>query len=213
MVAQTAAKNIRVRFPPSPTGIPHIGNTRTALFNYLFAKHHKGTFILRIEDTDRARLVPEAEEAIKEILNWLDMKPYEFYKQSERLALYQKATEELLERGLARKDEGAVRFIIPKGQTVSWTDAIGNKDISFNTNDIEDFVILKSDGFPTYHLANVIDDHAMKISHVIRGDEWISSVPKHILLYKAFGWEHPVFAHLPVILGPDKGKLSKRHGA
>src|SRR3990167_3402535 len=214
------ADNIRVRFPPSPTGIPHIGNTRTALFNYLFAKHHKGAFILRIEDTDRARLVPGAEEKIKEILKWLGLTWDEFYKQSERLPLYKEAVEELLKKGLARKDEGAVRFIIPKGlpagrqgETVSWKDGVGDKEISFKSDDLEDFVILKSDGFPTYHLANVVDDHDMKISHVIRGDEWISSVPKHILLYKAFGWEHPAFVHLPVIVGPDKAKLSKRHGA
>jgi len=214
------ADNIRVRFPPSPTGIPHIGNTRTALFNYLFAKHHKGAFILRIEDTDRARLVPGAEEKIKEILKWLGLTWDEFYKQSERLPLYKEAVEELLKKGLARKDEGAVRFIIPKGlpagrqgETVSWKDGVGDKEISFKSEDLEDFVILKSDGFPTYHLANVVDDHDMKISHVIRGDEWISSVPKHILLYKAFGWEHPAFVHLPVIVGSDKAKLSKRHGA
>src|SRR3989344_890086 len=214
------ADNIRVRFPPSPTGIPHIGNTRTALFNYLFAKHHKGAFILRIEDTDRALLVEGAEEKIKEILEWLGLSWDEFSKQSERLVLYKEATEELLKKGLARKDEGAVRFIIPKGlpagrqgETVSWKDGVGDKEISFKSEDLEDFVILKSDGFPTYHLANVVDDHDMKISHVIRGDEWISSVPKHILLYKAVGWEHPAFVHLPVIVGSDKAKLSKRHGA
>lgn len=206
-------QNVRVRIAPSPTGIPHIGNTRTALFNFLFARHHKGNFILRIEDTDQARIVPGAEEAIKEILTWLGLTPDEFYRQSERLDLYKKAVEELLKKGLARKDEGAVRFIVQKGKTVSWNDKVGDKHISFQTDDIEDFVILKSDGFPTYHLANVVDDHEMKISHVMRGDEWISSTPKHILLYEAFGWEPPVFAHLPVILGPDKTKLSKRHGA
>jgi glutamyl-tRNA synthetase len=204
---------IRVRFPPSPTGIPHLGNTRTALYNYLFAKHNNGKFILRIEDTDRTRLVPHAESAIKEILTWLGLFWDEFYKQSERLRLYQEASNELLEKGLARKDDEAVRFIVPKGRIITWEDAIGNKKISFKSDDIEDFVILKSDGYPTYHLANVFDDHKMKISHVIRGDEWISSTPKHILLYESFGWKHPVFAHLPVILGSDRTKLSKRHGA
>lgn len=204
---------IRVRFPPSPTGIPHIGNTRTALFNYLFAKHNNGVFILRIEDTDRARLVAGAEDAIKEILNWLGLAWDEFYKQSQRLDLYKKKVGELLQKGLARQDEGAIRFIIPKGKTVSWEDAVGKKIISFQSSDIEDFVILKSDEFPTYHLANVVDDHDMQISHVIRGDEWISSTPKHIMLYEAFGWKPPIFAHLPVILGPDKTKLSKRHEA
>lgn len=204
---------IRVRFPPSPTGIPHIGNTRTAFFNYLFARHNKGVFVLRIEDTDQARLVPQAEEAIKEILTWLGMSWDEFYKQSERLSLYQKRAEELLKKNLAKKDEGAIRFIVPKGKTVGWVDSVGNKTLSFQSSDVEDFIILKSDGFPTYHLANVVDDHDMKISHVIRGDEWISSTPKHILLYEAFGWKRPAFVHLPVILGPDRQKLSKRHGA
>ena len=130
--------NVRVRIAPSPTGIPHIGNTRTALFNYVFAKRYKGDFILRIEDTDRARLIPGAEEAIKEILTWLGLTPDEFYRQSERLDLYKKTTDELLKKGLARKDEGAVRFIIPKdlpagrqGKTITWQDAIGNKTITF----------------------------------------------------------------------------------
>lgn len=206
-------KKVRVRFPPSPTGIPHIGNTRTAFFNYLFSRHNNGDFILRIEDTDQARLVTGSEEAIFEILKWLGITYDEKYKQSERLDIYRKHTEELLLKELAYQDEGAVRFKIPKGKIVEWKDAVGEKEISFKSDDLEDFVILKSDGFPTYHLANVIDDHLMEISHVIRGDEWISSTPKHILLYKAFGWQHPVFCHLPVILGSDHSKLSKRHGA
>lgn len=204
---------VRVRIAPSPTGIPHIGNTRTALFNYLFAKHNKGKFIVRIEDTDQARTVPGAKEAIFEILNWLGISWDEEYTQSERKDIYSSHVDQLLEKKVAYKDEGAVRFRIPQSQEISWTDAIGNKKISFKTDVLEDFVILKSDGFPTYHLANVVDDHLMDISHVIRGDEWISSTPKHILLYKAFGWKLPYFAHLPVILGPDKAKLSKRHGA
>ena len=204
---------VRVRIAPSPTGIPHIGNTRTAFFNYLFAKHNKGKFIVRIEDTDQARIVPGAKEAIFEILEWLGLSWDEKYVQSERKDIYQKHVEILLKKKLAYKDEGAVRFRIPANREISWTDAIGNKKISFKTDILEDFVILKSDGFPTYHLANVVDDYLMKISHVIRGDEWISSTPKHILLYEAFGWESPIFAHLPVILGPDKTKLSKRHGA
>ncbi len=206
-------KKVRVRIAPSPTGIPHIGNTRTALFNYLFAKHNNGEFILRIEDTDQARIVKGAKEAISEILKWLGLLPDETYIQSERLSLYQEKVQFLLKSGLARKDDKAVRFIVPKGKNIEWQDAIGSKNISFKTETIEDFVILKSDGFPTYHLANVVDDCEMKITHVIRGDEWISSTPKHILLYEAFGWELPLFAHLPLILGPDKTKLSKRHGA
>lgn len=204
---------VRVRFPPSPTGIPHIGNTRTALFNYLFARHNKGVFILRIEDTDQKRIVPGAREAIEEILNWLGIAADEVSIQSERLPLYQEASQNLLRHNFARKEEGAIRFIVPKGRSITWEDAVGRKKISFRTDDIEDFIILKSDDFPTYHLANVVDDYEMKITHVIRGDEWISSTPKHILLYEAFGWEPPIFAHLPVILGPDKTKLSKRHGA
>ncbi len=204
---------VKVRIAPSPTGIPHIGNTRTALFNYLFARHSQGKFIVRIEDTDQARIVPGAKEAIFEILNWLGMKWDEEFTQSKRKDIYKEHIEQLLKKGVAYKDEGAVRFKIPQDRTISWEDAIGNKKIAFKTDVIEDFVILKSDGFPTYHLANVVDDHLMDISHVIRGDEWISSTPKHILLYEAFGWSLPIFAHLPVILGPDKTKLSKRHGA
>lgn len=204
---------IRVRIAPSPTGIPHIGNTRTAYFNYLFAKHNKGKFIVRIEDTDQARIIPGAKEAIFEILDWLGLSWDEQYLQSERKDIYKEHVSQLLKKGLAYKDEGAVRFRIPGDREISWTDVVGNKKIAFKTDVIEDFVILKSDGFPTYHLANVVDDHLMDISHVIRGDEWISSTPKHILLYESFGWQSPVFAHLPVILGPDKTKLSKRHGA
>lgn len=205
--------NIRVRIAPSPTGIPHIGNTRTALFNYLFARHNNGKFILRIEDTDQKRTVKGAKEAIFEILDWLGLSHDEAYIQSERLNFYKDASQILLRQKNARMDQGAVRFIVPKGRAIQWVDMVGNKNISFKSDDIEDFVILKSDGFPTYHLANVLDDHLMEISHVIRGDEWISSTPKHILLYDSFGWKYPVFAHLPVILGPDRTKLSKRHGA
>lgn len=205
--------NIRVRIAPSPTGIPHIGNTRTALFNYLFAKHNHGDFILRIEDTDKARIVKGAKEAIFEILEWLGLVPDKTYIQSERLDFYRDAAQKLQKQGFAREEEGAIRFIVPKGQILGWRDVVGNKKISFKSDVIEDFIILKSDGFPTYHLASVVDDHLMKISHIIRGDEWISSTPKHILLYKALNFKLPAFAHLPVILGSDKSKLSKRHGA
>ena len=204
---------IRVRIAPSPTGIPHIGNTRTALFNYLFARHNDGKFILRIEDTDRKRLVVGAKEAIIEILDWLGLEHDEEYIQSERIDIYKKYSEELLNNNIAYKDQGAVWLKVPKGKIFKWSDAIGNKQISFKSDVIEDFVIIKSDCFPTYHFANVVDDHLMDITHVIRGDEWISSTPKHLFLYEVFGWHAPVFAHLPVILGPDKSKLSKRHGA
>src|SRR3989344_7734465 len=206
-------KEVRVRIAPSPTGIPHIGNTRTALFNFLFAKKNSGKFIVRIEDTDQARIVPGAREVIFEILEWLGISWDEEYTQSERQDIYKEHVDKLIKKGLAYEDEGAVRFRIHAGKEISWVDIIGSKNINFKTDVIEDFVILKSDGFPTYHLANVVDDHIMNITHVIRGDEWISSTPKHILLYEAFGWELPQFAHLPVILGPDKSKLSKRHGA
>lgn len=204
---------VRVRIAPSPTGIPHIGNTRTALFNYLFARHYGGKFVVRIEDTDQKRIMPGAEKAIYEILDWLGLNWDEEYVQSKRLDLYKEASQILLKQKNARKEGNAVRFIVPKGKIVEWIDAVGDKRIIFKTDDIEDFVILKSDSFPTYHLANVVDDHDMRISHVIRGDEWISSTPKHILLYQSFGWKPPVFAHLPVVLGSDKTKLSKRHGA
>ncbi len=204
---------VRVRIAPSPTGIPHIGNTRTALFNYLFAKHHKGKFILRIEDTDRARLVPESEKAIYEILTWLGLSWDEKYIQSQRLDIYKEHAAVLKKKGEAYEDTGALRFRMPKEGATEWEDAIGSKHISFLNKDQEDFVILKSDGFPTYNFANVIDDHFMEITHVIRGDEFISSTPKHMQLYKTFGWTQPVFAHLPVILGPDHQKLSKRNGA
>lgn len=204
---------VRVRIAPSPTGIPHIGNTRTALFNYLFAKANNGVFILRIEDTDQARLVSGSEEALYEILTWLGLSWDEKYVQSKRLDIYQEHAFALKEKGLAYEDEGALRFRMPTTGESAWTDAIGNKTISFENSIQEDFVILKRDGFPTYNFANVIDDHLMGITHVIRGDEFISSTPKHIQLYNAFNWEKPVFAHLPVILGPDHQKLSKRHGA
>lgn len=204
---------VRVRIAPSPTGIPHIGNTRTALFNYLFARHNNGKFIVRIEDTDRARLVPGAEKAIYEILTWLGLDWDEQYKQSERLDIYSQYASELQKKGLTYKDGEAVRFKMPKTGETSWVDLIGEKHILFKNNTQEDFVILKSDGFPTYNFANVVDDHVMKISHVIRGDEFISSTPKHLQLYNAFGWKSPFFVHLPVVLGPDRAKLSKRHGA
>lgn len=205
---------VRVRIAPSPTGIPHIGNTRTALFNYLFAKHSKGKFILRIEDTDRARTVSGAEEAIYEILEWLELKwDGKPYKQSGHLDEYKKHADILLKKGLAYPDGEAIRFKMPKVGETAWDDLIGKKHISFKNDTQEDFIILKSDKFPTYNFANVIDDHLMKITDVIRGEEFISSTPKHIALYKAFGWTHPNFAHLPIILSTDRSKLSKRHGA
>lgn len=204
---------VKVRFAPSPTGIPHVGNIRTALFNYFFAKANDGEFILRIEDTDQARVVDGAVDAIKESLNWLGVTWDQFVVQSERLNSYKEKAYELIEKGLAKEEEGAVRFIIPKDGITSWEDKVGGKKVEFKNSDIEDFIILKKDGFPTYHLANVIDDNDMKITHVIRGEDWIPSTPKHILLYNAFGWSAPFFVHVPNILGTDGKKLSKRKGA
>ncbi len=205
---------VKVRFAPSPTGIPHIGNTRTAFFNYLFAKANNGEFFLRIEDTDQKRIVEGAEDSILEILQWLGIKyDKEVLHQSKRLEVYKRYSEELLSKKIAYEKEGAIWVKIPEDKNFEWKDLVGNKKIKFEGKDQEDFVIIKTDGFPTYHLANVIDDYLMGITHVIRGEEWISSTPKHIYLYDSFGFEKPEFAHLPVILGTDRSKLSKRHGA
>lgn len=205
---------VKVRFAPSPTGIPHIGNTRTAFFNYLFAKNLKGKFILRVEDTDQKRIVKGSEEAIIEILEWLGIEyDKDILHQSKRLDIYKQYAKELVAKKIAYEKEGAVFVNIPDEKFFEWTDGVGNKKISFKGETQEDFVILKSDGFPTYHLANVVDDYLMQITDVIRGEEWISSTPKHLYLYESFGWKKPNFAHLPVILGPDRSKLSKRHGA
>ncbi len=205
---------VKTRFAPSPTGIPHIGSIRTALYNYLFAKHNNGQFLLRIEDTDQKRLVKDAEKAIIDSLEWLGLDWVgEIIHQSERLEIYKEHVQILLNKKIAYEKDGAIWVKIPDEKIFIWTDLVGNKKIEFSGENVEDFVILKQDGFPTYHLANVVDDHLMEITNVIRGEEWISSVPKHIFLYQSFGWKIPDFAHQPVILGPDKGKLSKRHGA
>ncbi|WP_271770043.1 glutamate--tRNA ligase [Aquimarina algiphila] len=264
-------QDIRVRFAPSPTGPLHIGGVRTALFNYLFAKQNKGTFILRIEDTDQNRYVPGAEEYIKNALDWCNI-PFDEgpgkdggfgpYKQSERKDLYRQYADELIKNGSAyyafdttetldahRKDHEAkgktfiynwhnreklnnslsltpdevnsklnsgnpfvIRFKSPQDETLHLTDEIRG-DIKIDTNILDDKILFKSDGMPTYHLANIVDDHLMKISHVIRGEEWLPSMALHVLLYRALGWNAPKFAHLPLILKPiGKGKLSKRDG-
>ena len=204
---------VRVRLAPSPTGSPHIGTAWQALFDYCFAKKNQGKFILRLEDTDRARYVAESEEEIQETLKWLGFEYDESFKQSERLLIYKKYSKELLEQDLAYEDEGAIRFKTTKIGKTSWTDLVESKLITFPNNTQEDFVIIKSDGYPTYNFANVVDDHLMEITHVIRGNEFISSTPKHLMLYKAFNWTPPQFAHLPVLVGEDRSKLSKRHGA
>ena len=254
---------VRVRYAPSPTGQPHIGNIRTALFNWLFARHHGGKFIVRIEDTDQNRLVEGAVEAILDGLRWLNIDwdegpevqgPHAPYEQSNRLAIYQRLTEQLLDQGDAYycycsreelerlrrtnrdtgkgngcncllqgragaaaqqpvgDDERVVRFAMPKSGVTQVHDLIRG-DVEWRNELQEDFVILKSDGFPTYHLAVVADDHIMDISHVMRAEEWLPSTPRHLQLYRAFGFQPPEFAHLPMITGPDRAKLSKRHGA
>lgn len=213
---------VRVRIAPSPTGSPHIGTVWQALFDFVFARKNGGKFILRIEDTDRARYVPESEAEIFETLKWLGLEYDEGpdiggnfgpYRQSERLDIYKKHAAELVQRGLAFEDEGAIRFRTKKIGLTSWHDLVGDKDIAFANSTQDDFVILKSDGYPAYNFANVVDDHLMQITHVIRGNEFISSTPKHLMLYHSFGWTPPQFAHLPVLVGSDRAKLSKRHGA
>lgn len=257
---------VRTRYAPSPTGVPHIGNIRTALFDYLLARKHGGQFILRLEDTDRARYSPEAVDGIQRSLAALGLEPdegpgiggqYGPYIQSERQDLYRAAAARLVEQGDAYecwcssarldavraeqqrlkqppkydrrcRDEAGraesrreaeaegrgpvVRFRTPLDGQVTLHDAI-HGDTTFDVALLDDFVILKSDGFPTYHLAYMVDDEAMRITHVLRGDEWIPSAPRHLLMYRALGIEPPVIAHLPLILGPDGSKLSKRHGA
>ncbi|MDT7831375.1 glutamate--tRNA ligase [Flavobacteriaceae bacterium S356] len=265
--------NVRVRFAPSPTGPLHIGGVRTALYNYLFAKKHQGTFILRIEDTDQTRYVANAEQYIIDALEWCGIpfdegpdKNEQFgpYRQSERKELYKKYANILLETGHAyyafdtseqldahrkgheaegktfiynwhnrekgrlvnslvlsneqvqqRIDSGekyVVRFKSPQDEILVLEDEVRGS-IRIDTNVLDDKILFKSDGMPTYHLANIVDDHLMEISHVIRGEEWLPSLALHVLLYRAFGWDAPKFAHLPLILKPvGKGKLSKRDG-
>lgn len=204
---------VRTRFAPSPTGMMHIGGVRTALYEYLIAKKNNGTFSLRIEDTDRNRFVEGATENIIESLKWLGLDFEGPIIQSERKELYQQHAKELVEKGAAYEKEGAIWFKIPSEGKVEYTDLIGNRKIVFDLSSQKDFVLLKSDGFPTYHLAHVVDDHLMETNPVIRAEEWLPSTPKHILTFQAFGWEVPQYAHLPLILGTDRSKLSKRHGA
>ena len=210
----------RVRFAPSPTGYLHVGGARTALFNWLFARHHGGTFILRIEDTDVQRSSWEMVSGILDGLTWLGIDwdegpeiggPHAPYFQSERLERYRSAARELLAKGLAFEDEGAIRFKVPAGKT-TFADSV-HGPIEFDNEHIESFVILRSDTHPTYHLSVVVDDIDMLVTHVVRGDDHISNTPKQVLLYNAFGATPPTFAHVPLIMGPDKKRLSKRHGA
>ncbi len=261
---------IRTRLAPSPTGYMHIGNLRTALYDYLLAKQHKGTFILRIEDTDQERLVPGAVEKLIATLDNFGLHSDEGvrldgdkvtsrgdfgpYIQSERLAVYKTAAEKLVNENkayycfcsetrleelresqkankqvpkydgfcrdleateaskrLKMGEKAVIRYKIPSETQVVCNDQIHGQ-IIVKTEDLDDFVLIKSDGFATYHLANVIDDHDMEITHVIRGQEWLPSLPKHVLLYQSFAYEMPIFVHLPLLLNPDRSKLSKRQG-
>ena len=261
---------VRVRFAPSPTGFVHMGGLRTALYNYLYAKKQNGTFILRIEDTDRTRFVDGATENIIQVLKWAGLEPdegpdgggnYGPYFQSQRLDLYRKYAQELLDNGHAyyafdtvkeleqmradfRTDDDkmprygyrvrqqmknsltmnaeevqsrlqagephVVRLLVPEGREFVFEDIVRGQ-VRIDSHEVDDQVLLKSDGYPTYHLANVVDDHLMEITQVIRGVEWLVSVPKHLLLYEYLGWQPPLMAHLPLINNPDGSKMSKRH--
>lgn len=263
-------KEFRLRFAPSPTGYLHIGGLRTALYNHLFARGNGGTFILRIEDTDRSRYVEGAIENLVDSLNWAGIEydegvfieegkivqkgEYGPYIQSERLDIYRKYIEQLIEDGYAyhcfcskerldkvreeqkikgliprydgmcrslsleeakkkidNEEEYVIRLKFPPSKDIKFKDLVRG-DIIINTGDLDDQVLLKSDGFPTYHLAVVVDDHLMGITHIVRGEEWVASTPKHVYLYEAFGWEKPIYVHLPTVLNKDRKKLSKRHG-
>lgn len=204
---------VRVRFAPSPTGYLHIGSARTALFNWLYARHTGGVFLLRIEDTDKLRSKEEFLDEILGSLKWLFMEwGGELVFQSKRFDIYRKYAETLLKKGLAYKEGEAVIFKVEKDKPVSFEDMIRGK-IEFSTAEIKDQVLIKSDGTPTYNFACVIDDSEMQISHVIRGEDHISNTPKQILLYEALGFAIPKFAHIPLILSKDGGRMSKRHGA
>ncbi|MGH7699598.1 MAG: glutamate--tRNA ligase [Gemmatimonadales bacterium] len=203
---------VRVRFAPSPTGYLHVGGARTALFNWLYARHVGGQFLLRIEDTDRERSSEEHTGVILDGLTWLGLDwDEEPVFQGARIARHRKLAERLLAEGKGYLGEGAIRLRVPPG-AIAWDDAVHGR-ISFRGEDIKDFVILRSDGTPLYNFAVVADDLDMRVTHVIRGDDHISNTPKQIAVYRALGAEPPVFGHVPMIHGPDGKKLSKRHGA
>ncbi|MEW5827020.1 MAG: glutamate--tRNA ligase family protein [Candidatus Bipolaricaulota bacterium] len=203
---------VRVRFAPSPTGYLHVGGARTALFNWLFARHSGGTFVLRIEDTDRERSTDEAIGQIVDSLRWLGLDWDEYYRQAERHERHLAAAEELLRSGAAYESDGAWWFRVPgTGATVVHDELVG--DVRFGNDQLKDFVIRRSDGTFVYNFVVVVDDIDMEITHVIRGDEHLNNTPKQMHIYEALGKPMPLFYHLPMILGPDRGKLSKRHGA
>ncbi len=202
----------RVRFAPSPTGYLHVGGARTALFNWLYARHTGGKFLLRIEDTDKQRSTDEHTQVIIDGLDWLGLDwDEEVVFQGARIVRHQEAADRLLAEGKAYLDEGAIRFRMPQGE-IAWDDAVHER-IAFQGEDLKDFVILRTDRTPIYNLAVVVDDVDMNITHVLRGDDHISNTPKQIALYRALGHEPPVFGHVPMINGMDGKKLSKRHGA
>lgn len=252
--------HVRTRIAPSPTGIAHVGTAYIAVFNYAFAKQNRGEFIIRIEDTDRTRFVEGAEQVIYDALKWLHIPhdegvdvggPYAPYRQSERLDIYKKYAEQLIEKKDAyycfctpeeldamrkeqqkqgklpmydgrckridpkaakersKQEKHVIRMNFPDTGKTQWEDLIRGH-VEFENALVDDQVLMKSDGYPTYHLAVVVDDHLMKISHVMRGEEWISSTPKHIGLYNMFGWDLPPFAHMPLLRNADHSKLSKR---
>ncbi|MBI3332678.1 MAG: glutamate--tRNA ligase [Candidatus Omnitrophica bacterium] len=204
---------VRVRFAPSPTGTLHVGSARTALFNWLFARHHQGEFLLRIEDTDSVRSREEFLEEILDSLRWLGLNwDGEPTFQSKRLKVYREAAEGLLSRGLARLDGKAILFPVTPGQVVQFEDLVHGTN-QVNTLEIKDQVLIKSDGTPAYNFACVVDDSEFKITHVIRGDDHLSNTPKQLLLYRALQRTPPHFVHIPLILGTDRSRLSKRHGA
>ena len=211
---------MKLRIAPSPTGQLHIGNARTALFNWLYAKANDGTFLVRIDDTDIERSTNEFQKDIIENLKWLGLYwdegievggSQDSYKQSSRFDRYQEVAENLLSRNLAYEDDGAIRFKVPNDGSIEFKDYVRG-EMSFNLSDVEDFVILRSDKSPTYHLASTVDDIDYEITIIARGEDILSSTPKHIMLMKAMDASLPDFCHLPLLFGPDGKKLSKRHG-
>ena len=203
---------VRVRFAPSPTGYLHVGGARTALFNWLYARHEGGKFLLRIEDTDKERSSDAHTQVVLAGLKWLGLDwDEELVFQGARVERHREVADRLLAEGKAYQDQGAIRFRLPPGE-IAWDDAVHGR-ISFRGEDIKDFIILRSDRTPIYNLAVVVDDLDMRITHVLRGDDHISNTPKQIALYRALGAPLPVFGHVPMINGPDAKKLSKRHGA
>ncbi|MFH1856865.1 MAG: glutamate--tRNA ligase [Candidatus Omnitrophota bacterium] len=205
-------QKIRVRFAPSPTGFLHLGSARTALFNWLYARHTGGTFVLRIEDTDKERSKTEYLDEILEDLKWMGIDWDEGpLFQSQRVDMYKKAALRLLEEGLAYKEGEAIIYKVPKDRVVKIDDLI-HGEIQFNTNEIKDQVLMKSDGSAAYNFACVVDDADLGITHIIRGDDHISNTPKQIMFYEVLGLQCPRFAHMPLMMGKDGAKLSKRHG-